>query len=748
MFIFGFLMQFMAIWQVLGLLACFPMVSAAEEQQFPDIKFDVFSKFIQTTFDDRITLATVMMLLLTMTENVDLLSLHGRQQNAIFQEENSTVATGWIKALARQVMKRLEKKPLVLESSKMTSDQKIRVLGLNLDALAKLLKLHPYNKKGKFKGKMKPVSKAEIQPVHVISPEAVVCETGTCNPRSLVQFTRARDVPLVTLIKNFSVYQSVPVLCGECPECNTLYYADHERAPAEQPDEYDRVYLNSAKYIKIGKNLWVDRLFTSAVLSGFYNFHTSAATYATFWNSISHTMPGVANLSRRHIWQAFVQGSIRFIASKEGMNLTIDDKLPIDQVTREAFDGLGNNGIISDSLEHSCDECTQKYKARAEFIPNADHSATFGMEDVDVNVTAVEGSVGNVESENGIVKMIVVDGIVMGHTVSSIVMHEENRLQIIIQYCAYENCSRELANACGGVYCALHENLNGRNCHVANCNNIKVIGTQACGRHQNKWQDHINKCRQRTLAGYRRAVRRPDETQPWMPQNLQSNASQSHDQSHESSERHVSRDHFIPPRIYCVETICAPCGAVVAWAKFLKSESPTNILEFLQRVYPTERARPSYVCIDKACLVLRTCVANGSLETWKNTRFIVDSYHYSNHRVTDALCQKWCNPAPLDGSAPNLVVVETDAQGRRYYKRAFNTQACEQLNAWLGGYEQILKRMTPGNFDWFLHTMLVYHTTQVIERQVRRNNEEADDDDDDDGDDGDDNGGSINNAID
>lgn len=66
---------------------------------------------------------------------------------------------------------------------------------------------------------------------------------------------------------------------------------------------------------------------------------------------------------------------------------------------------------------------------------------------------------------------------------------------------------------------------------------------------------------------------------------------------------------------------------------------------------------------------------------------------------------------------------------RSYYKRAFNTQACEQLNAWLGGYEQILKRMTPGNFNWLLHTMLTYHTTQVIEKQLRRDNEKTDDDD-------------------
>jgi hypothetical protein len=94
----------------------------------------------------------------------------------------------------------------------------------------------------------------------------------------------------------------------------------------------------------------------------------------------------------------------------------------------------------------------------------------------------------------------------------------------------------------------------------------------------------------------------------------------------------------------------------------------------------------------------------------------VDTYHYINHRTTDYLCRKWCNPAPLNGSAPNLVIVDTDGQGQQYYKRAFNTQACEQLNSWLGGYESILKRMTPGNFNWFLHAMLFYHTRLVIEK--------------------------------
>ena len=160
----------------------------------------------------------------------------------------------------------------------------------------------------------------------------------------------------------------------------------------------------------------------------------------------------------------------------------------------------------------------------------------------------------------------------------------------------------------------------------------------------------------------------------------------------EARQESFVKNYFTPGRFYHVETICAPCGVVIAWAKFDKAESPTNILNFLANVYPNEPSRPDYICIDKACQVLHTAIANGSWETtWKNTsRFIVDAYHYQNHRTEDYICRKWCNPAPLNGSAPNLVIAAEGSDGQPYYKRAFNIQACEQLNAWLGGYETLL----------------------------------------------------------
>jgi hypothetical protein len=46
--------------------------------------------------------------------------------------------------------------------------------------------------------------------------------------------------------------------------------------------------------------------------------------------------------------------------------------------------------------------------------------------------------------------------------------------------------------------------------------------------------------------------------------------------------------------------------------------------------------------------------------------------------------------------------------------------------------------MTPGNFNWFLHTMLFYHTKYVIRKQmIKKRPEEHDDDKEDLGLDGD-----------
>ena len=263
---------------------------------------------------------------------------------------------------------------------------------------------------------------------------------------------------------------------------------------------------------------------------------------------------------------------------------------------------------------------------------------------------------------------------------------------------------------------------------MVGCPKDKIQGTQACAEHVADWKKSIHDRSKATINGIRRVLQRPGERQEW--QNVPDAAIQRpHDDEVETENPQPTvkrKTYFSPNRSYCVETACSPCGVVIAWTKFPKSESPTNILNWLDELFPNKEDRPSYICIDKACQVFKTAVGSERWKDWTDTtRFIVDTYHYNNHRAKDEICWKWCNPAPKDGSAPNLVGETIDEDGNLIQWREFNTQVCEQLNAWLAGYESILKRMTSQNFNWFIHTMLVYHVKHVLAKMTSMEDDES-----------------------
>ena len=427
-----------------------PAVTALpKEDPFPDIPFKIFSQFIQDNFSSKISLSTVLVILFSMTDNPDLLNLHSRQQNPKCTGEKRTTVSSWMKCLARTMDNKLYKQQNIrlLKKSDDATETELRVnnIGLKLDALAKLLNLNPYNDNGQFQQKLSPVSHKSIQPILVICPNSCECETLDCQPRSLLQITKLRDIPSVTLIKSFEYYNEVPVLTGKCPECQTIYHADHERTPvSSEPGCFDRLYLNSAQYIKAGQNIWVDRLFSNLVLCAMYSFHASASAITDFWNNafwemLSETGP---KLSRHQTWHAYVQESIRTLASASGINLVLKDGLAIDEVTKEAFEILGENGMIQAADQHSCSECTHKYKSTPDIISGNNDPASLVGVDGDTPVPALVGD-GNIPPEDAIleqeqnatsntqssqdgdnmnidyapVKLVVVDGICMGPSV-------------------------------------------------------------------------------------------------------------------------------------------------------------------------------------------------------------------------------------------------------------------------------------------------------------------------------------------
>lgn len=367
-----------------------PVVVAFQESNaFPDVSFKVFSAFVESTFGSAVSLSTVLLLVLSILENPELMSLHARQQCPKYQGENRSGASGWMKNLARALQDRLGQDTNQLFQRYdigrgMTNDQVLTIMCTKLVTLAQVLQFYPKDGHGNFLGKLKPVSQKAIQPTLIICPSSAECETITCNPRSLLQVSKTRDIPKVTLIKDFVMHENALVLTGKCPVCRTLYHADHERTPnLAEMNQWNRIYLNSARYFKVGQSLWVDRLFSNAVLNSMYSFHASAAAYTEFWNNSFWKTQDVVcqKISRRQVWQAFVQESIRTIAETSNLNLELRDGLAIDEVTKEAFELLGENGIIRAADQHTCSECTHIYKRKADIITGDDPAALAGNDE-------------------------------------------------------------------------------------------------------------------------------------------------------------------------------------------------------------------------------------------------------------------------------------------------------------------------------------------------------------------------------
>ncbi|KAJ7920271.1 hypothetical protein B0H13DRAFT_1605506, partial [Mycena leptocephala] len=83
------------------------------------------------------------------------------------------------------------------------------------------------------------------------------------------------------------------------------------------------------------------------------------------------------------------------------------------------------------------------------------------------------------------------------------------------------------------------------------------------------------------------------------------------------------------------------------------------------------------------------------------------------------LTSNFSNPAPTNGSQPDLISVSIDDNGRTNTTRVFNTETAEQLNAWLNGYEAQLRQMSNINYDFSVHVLMLLHKELVDKRVVK-----------------------------
>ncbi|KZV91965.1 hypothetical protein EXIGLDRAFT_587116, partial [Exidia glandulosa HHB12029] len=176
--------------------------------------------------------------------------------------------------------------------------------------------------------------------------------------------------------------------------------------------------------------------------------------------------------------------------------------------------------------------------------------------------------------------------------------------------------------------------------------------------------------------------------------------------------------HTLRPRsVHCIQTAQWACGYPIAWTKFYDSESLTQVYTFLSWIWPNPLTRPTYISYDNACKLLRHIVTQHFGDQWiQVTRFLVDTWHYINHVADDDVCRVWCNPVPMDGSQPDLVLEKRDINGNLHQTRAFNMETAEQFNSWLDRYKGLLEQMTATSHDFVMHTLFMLYGEMVEER--------------------------------
>jgi len=274
-------------------LSCLPLFLAAPTTPFPGIPFKVFSTFIDNNFGSDISLATVLLIFLSLIENPELLNLHARQKHARPNEQPKPLSA-WIQSLSQQLYFAIppSSRSTLISGPTQTTSQPESVLAFakKLDQFITLLGLSPYEN-NIFKGELQVVSQNPIQPVHLICPINMECTTLACQSHFLKLNTRSRDIPLVTLLQGSAVITNAAVLTAECTSCKSLYTADTKHY-YQSPNAKVRtnLYLNPAWYLQVGSNTWAARSFSNAVINGMQSFHASANSYMQYWNNSFGTM--------------------------------------------------------------------------------------------------------------------------------------------------------------------------------------------------------------------------------------------------------------------------------------------------------------------------------------------------------------------------------------------------------------------------------------------------------------------------
>ncbi|KAJ7278283.1 hypothetical protein C8J57DRAFT_1449056 [Mycena rebaudengoi] len=515
------------------------------------------------------------------------------------------------------------------------------------------------------------------------------------HPRTLRRHRKPQQVRLLNSKFHWVTAQLFVAYCGRCkaefyPDRIT-FHLDETSARRVQRPEYDAAFIRVSKH-----GIWMDRRIALCQENAILRFHSG-------WLIVAHGLQEEFSVPAHSSSHVFAE-SVRNIIGRDG-------------------------GVVAGAMDHGCTNCThiKRYAsdlvadgavldgpdtgvvgAAEPFTEEGEHNLPEGQIPPSLSVPPKQQE-RIAGAPRGYARLAVMDGKTITHRI-----------------CAISTCTNGLVNFKNGRFC--HAHLDMRTiCGIIPCGRpVHSNDAVTCDNQSHKdWHTkYLNRFSRQSFPGVQRVIRRQmaaaseGNTIPTAPAlhvelpELQGVAGA--DVAHTFRARTT----------YCLQTVQWSCGCPIGWGKCYRSESSPQVLQILDNIWDTyPDSKPSFVAYDDACNLLRHIVTQDPSSSWlSSTKFIVDAWHYIGHRAGDVLCRVWCNPAPTNGSQPDLISVHVDENGRTHTTRAFNTETAEQLNAWLTGFEAQLRQMSDTNYVFVVHVLMLLYK-DLVEKRVAKKDE-------------------------
>ncbi|KAJ7918117.1 hypothetical protein B0H13DRAFT_2231299 [Mycena leptocephala] len=517
---------------------------------------------------------------------------------------------------------------------------------------------------------------------------------------------RRREAKTVRLLDSNFRWVEADLFIAFCQSCDAEYHPDRityrQNQSRMQKPEYN------AKFLRVSKHgVWMDRRIAITQENAILRFRSGWSNFAEWLSDTIGQKPRVTTRQSQRLY--FEHFARRLIAAHE---LTDTFSIPSNSDSKTLAEAVRekigvNGGTIARTMAHGCTDCTHLKRYRSDLLANGFLWETVkpcfliqiapsnqvlyqnvplpqdGEMDLPAQPKQQDSPPAN--GPRGYVRLAVMDGKTITHKI-----------------CAVSTCQNELVNYKNGRFCLDHLDMR-----------------EICGIIPDWHEKYLNRFSRMSFPGVQRVIRRQLGDQPRFAAPNETG----HDRPNLHPElpsldgvpglevSHTFRAHTT----YCLQTIQWACGCPIGWGKCYSSESSSQVLDFINRVWENHpNAKPSFIAYDDACNLLRHIVTQDPNSAWlTTTKFIVDAWHYIGHRATDVLCRY----------GPDLVLVNVDDNGRTHTTRAFNTETAEQLNAWLNGFEAQLRQMSATNYDFCVHVLMLLYKEMVEGRMLEKERE-------------------------